>query len=102
MSRNRLSQVDAIKLADWLRENQSEIENGMTGPQVASSARRELGIRVTGATVVRIGGSLGITFKNSKRASGQTSRLQIVARSVARLYEALDEEVPEELADLID
>ena len=85
MARNRLSQIDAIKLSDWMREKQSEIENGMTGPQVARIARREL----------------GITFKNSQRATNQTSRVHVVAQSVARLYETLGEEVPEELADLI-
>lgn len=73
----------------------------MTGSQVARIVQRELGVRATVNTVVRIGGSLGITFTNSKRAYGKTSRLQIVAQSVAHLYESLGEDVPEDLADLI-
>lgn len=101
MANNRISQIDAIKLADWMREKKTEIENGMTGPQVAKVARRELGIKATANTVIRIGRSLGVTFKNSHRASGQTSRIQVVAQSVARLYETLGEDVPEELADLL-
>ena len=101
MARNRLSQIESIRLADWMREKQTEIENGMTGLQVARFAKRELGIRATANSVVRIGLNLGISFKNCQRTSTQKSRLQIVARSVAHLYETLGEEVPEELADLI-
>lgn len=101
MTRKRLSQIDAIKLADWLREKQSEIEHGMTGAQIARIVQHELGILATSTSVIRIGGSLGITFKDSTPTYSETSGLHIVAQSVATLYESLGEVVPEALADLI-
>ena len=101
MPNNRLSQIDAIKLADWMRSKQEEIDNAMSGAQVARLVQRELGVRATGDTVVRIGGSLGITFRHSHRAATRKSRIRIVAQSVARLYESLGEDVPEDLADII-
>lgn len=100
--RRRITQEQAIELADWMHSKKEWIERtGAESPDVVALAKKELGIITTPSAVLRIAKVKGIHFKRSLAATNRESRLMILARCVGDLYDRLGEESPEELALLL-
>lgn len=64
---NRLSMAQAHKLIGWMEDNWGRIEQeGLTQPQAATEASRELGFRVTRGNMLQIPKQLGKPWPNGR------------------------------------
>jgi hypothetical protein len=96
----RLTHLDAIRVATWLRENMQLLNEHIPTRQRASEMiEKALGIAVNHETVERIGRSIGIKFQASRAA--RLGSVLIVANAVADLYGRLGEPLPDALAELL-
>lgn len=96
----RLTHLDAIRVATWLRENKQVLnEQFPTRQRTSEMIEKALGIAVHDQTLERIGRSVGIKFQASRAT--RLGSVLIVAKAVAELYGRLGEPVPEPLGGLL-
>lgn len=100
--RTRLTQVQAIQLADWLRARRDSIETSGADPKdVASHIRQDLGLAVVPSSILRIAKTVGIRFRQSRSSSPRRDQVTQLAGCIAELFDRLGEERPDVLADLL-